>query len=345
MTGANFVSAESGRIVVVTNEGNSRFGLAGAKVHIAVVGIEKLVPRDEDLALYLNLLARSSTGQHFTIYTEFIAGPRPENQPEGPENMHVLFIDNGRSETLASDCRDALNCIRCGACLNVCPVFRQASGHAYRHTYPGPIGAVLAPNLVGKEGFAELADLPKASSLCGRMQRGLSGRHPHTGSSATFTQPRQRGGRARFQNRLPPYGRLGHPREQAHRLETGPERGSFYECDSARHDPRSRPEDMAGRPHPAGLEGRIFPPVAAEPVAEMKPHPQKPTEREKVFSNLRKALQGVEKVSRPEIDFSQVVAENRLREDDLWQCFAKNFQGVRGKYVDFHPRPGLLHPG
>ena len=167
MTGANFVSAESGRIVVVTNEGNSRFGLAGAKVHIAVVGIEKLVPRDEDLALYLNLLARSSTGQHLTIYTEFIAGPRPENQPEGPEKMHVIFIDNGRSETLASDCRDALNCIRCGACLNVCPVFRQASGHAYRHTYPGPIGAVLAPNLVGKEGFPELADLPKASSLCG----------------------------------------------------------------------------------------------------------------------------------------------------------------------------------
>ncbi|MBC9890608.1 MAG: DUF3390 domain-containing protein, partial [Opitutae bacterium] len=167
MTGANFVSAESGRIVVGRNEGNSRFGLAGAKVHIAVVGIEKLVPRDEDLALYLNLLARSSTGQHLTIYTEFIVGPRPENQPEGPENMHVIFIDNGRSETLASDCRDALNCIRCGACLNVCPVFRQASGHAYRHTYPGPIGAVLAPNLVGKEGFAELADLPKASSLCG----------------------------------------------------------------------------------------------------------------------------------------------------------------------------------
>ncbi len=167
MTGANFVSAESGRIVVVTNEGNSRFGLAGAKVHIAVVGIEKLVPRDEDLSLYLNLLSRSSTGQRLTIYTEFIAGPRAENQPEGPEQMHVIFIDNGRSETLASDCRDALNCIRCGACLNVCPVFRLASGHAYRHTYPGPIGAVLAPNLVGKAKFPEMADLPKASSLCG----------------------------------------------------------------------------------------------------------------------------------------------------------------------------------
>lgn len=167
MSGANFVSAESGRIVVVTNEGNCRFGLAAAKIHIAVVGIEKIVPTDEDLALYLNLLARSSTGQHWSVYTEFMGGPRSENQTEGPEQMHVVFVDNGRTETLASDCREALHCIRCGACLNVCPVFRQASGHAYRHTYPGPIGAVLAPNLVGKEGFPELADLPKASSLCG----------------------------------------------------------------------------------------------------------------------------------------------------------------------------------
>lgn len=167
MSGANFVSAESGRIVVVTNEGNSRFGIAAAKVHIAVVGIEKLVPRDEDLTLYLNLLARSSTGQHWSVYTEFMGGPRSQYQPEGPGQMHVVFVDNGRTETLASDCREALHCIRCGACLNVCPVFRQASGHAYRHTYPGPIGAILAPNLVGKEGFPELADLPKASSLCG----------------------------------------------------------------------------------------------------------------------------------------------------------------------------------
>jgi len=167
MTGANFISAESGRLVIVTNEGNSRFGLAGARVHVAVVGIEKLVPRDEDLALYLNLLARSSTGQQLTVYTEFINGPRSKNQVEGPEAMHVVFIDNGRSETLASDCAEALRCIRCGACLNVCPVFRQASGHAYRHTYPGPIGAILAPNLVGKKEFPGLADLPKASSLCG----------------------------------------------------------------------------------------------------------------------------------------------------------------------------------
>ncbi len=167
MTGANFVSAESGRIVIATNEGNSRFGIAGAKVHIAVVGIEKLVPTDRDLAIFLNLLGRSATAQQLTVYTEFISGPRAPGRPEGAEEMHVVFIDNGRIETLASDCAEALRCIRCGACLNVCPIFRQASGHAYRHTYPGPIGSILAPNLVGKEKFPELADLPKASTLCG----------------------------------------------------------------------------------------------------------------------------------------------------------------------------------
>ncbi|MFP4204261.1 MAG: LUD domain-containing protein, partial [Opitutales bacterium] len=166
ITGANFVSAESGRLVLVTNEGNSRFGLAGARVHIAVVGIEKLVPTDEDLGLYLNLLARSATGQHLTVYTEFINGPRAPAQPEGPEEMHVLFVDLGRTETLASDCAEALRCIRCGACMNVCPIFRQASGHSYRSVYPGPVGAVLSPLLAGNR-FPELADLPKASSLCG----------------------------------------------------------------------------------------------------------------------------------------------------------------------------------
>ena len=166
ITGANFVSAESGRLVVVTNEGNSRFSLAATKVHIALVGIEKIVPKDRDLAILLNLLARSGTGQQLTVYTEFISGPRSAAQPDGPEEMHVIFVDNGRTEVLASDCREILRCIRCGACLNVCPVYRQASGHAYRSVYPGPVGAVLSPLLAGSR-FPELADLPKASSLCG----------------------------------------------------------------------------------------------------------------------------------------------------------------------------------
>lgn len=169
LTGANFVVAESGRLVLVTNEGNSRFCLAATKCHIALVGIEKILPRDRDLGLLLNLLARSGTGQQLTVYTEFITGARHAAQPEGPEEVHVIFVDNGRTEVLATECRDILRCIRCGACLNVCPVYRQASGHAYRSVYPGPVGAVLSPLLLGEK-FAEKADLPKASSLCGACQ-------------------------------------------------------------------------------------------------------------------------------------------------------------------------------
>lgn len=166
LTGANFVVAESGRLVLVTNEGNSRFCLAATDIHIAVVGIEKILPRDRDLALLLALLGRSATGQQLTVYTEFIRGPKASEQPEGPKQMHVIFLDNRRTEVLATKCRDILRCIRCGACLNVCPVYRQASGHAYRSVYPGPVGAVLSPLLAGKE-FPKLADLPKASTLCG----------------------------------------------------------------------------------------------------------------------------------------------------------------------------------
>ena len=166
LTGANFVVAETGRVVVVTNEGNSRFCLAATPVHIVMVGIEKLLPKERDLGLFLNLLGRSGTGQPLTVYTEFMSGPKAPTQPDGPEEMHVIFLDNRRTEVLASDCREILRCIRCGACLNVCPVYRQTSGHAYRSVYPGPVGAVLSPLLAGPK-FSELADLPKASSLCG----------------------------------------------------------------------------------------------------------------------------------------------------------------------------------
>jgi len=166
LTGANFVSAESGRIALVTNEGNARFCMAANKIHIAVVGIEKLVPKDRDLGLLINLIGRSGTGQQLTVYNQFIGGPRTETQPHGPEQMHVIFVDNRRTEVLASDCREILRCIRCGACLNVCPIYRQSGGHAYRSVYPGPVGAVLSPLLAGNR-FPELADLPKASSLCG----------------------------------------------------------------------------------------------------------------------------------------------------------------------------------
>lgn len=166
ITGGNFLVAESGRVVLVTNEGNTRFGMAPNKLHIALVGIEKIIPRDRDLAVFLNLLGRSATAQQLTVYTEFITGPRPASQPSGPDHMHVILMDNGRTNILAGNCREILRCIRCGACQNVCPVYRQASGHAYRSPYGGPIGAVLSPLLFGDR-FRELADLPKASSLCG----------------------------------------------------------------------------------------------------------------------------------------------------------------------------------
>ncbi|MBC2605211.1 LutB/LldF family L-lactate oxidation iron-sulfur protein [Pelagicoccus albus] len=166
LTGANFVSAESGRIAIVTNEGNARFCMAANKVHIAMVGIEKIVPTDRDLALFLNLIGRSGTGQQLTVYNQFIGGPKRPEQPHGPEEMHIIFVDNRRTEVLASDCREILRCIRCGACLNVCPIYRQSGGHAYRSVYPGPVGAVLSPLLAGNR-FPQLADLPKASSLCG----------------------------------------------------------------------------------------------------------------------------------------------------------------------------------
>ena len=166
LTGANFVVAESGRICLVTNEGNARFCIAACKIHIVIAGIEKLIPKDRDLAIFVNLIARSATGQQLSVYNQFIGGPRLPEQLHGPEEMHVIFVDNGRTDVLASDCREILRCIRCGACQNVCPVYRQVGGHSYRSTYAGPVGAVLSPLLAG-ERFAEMADLPKASSLCG----------------------------------------------------------------------------------------------------------------------------------------------------------------------------------
>ena len=167
ITGANFVSAESGRAAIVTNEGNARFSLSSCRTHILITGIEKVVPRDRDLALLLALLGRSATGQRMTSYVELVGGPRGPGRQSGPDNVHVVFLNNHRTDALASDCREILRCIRCGACMNVCPVYRQASGHAYRHVYPGPVGAVLDPLLAGRDGFAAVADLPRASTLCG----------------------------------------------------------------------------------------------------------------------------------------------------------------------------------
>ncbi|MBD0358733.1 MAG: iron-sulfur cluster-binding protein, partial [Rubrobacter sp.] len=164
MTGANFGVAETGTVVTVTNEGNARLVTSVPPVHVVLMGIEKLIPRFTDLSVFVQLLARSSTGQKITVYTNFITGPRGEGELDGAEEMHLILLDNGRSELLGTEFEEALYCIRCGACLNVCPVYRQTGGHAYGSTYSGPIGAVITPLLKGDE---EARDLPHASSLCG----------------------------------------------------------------------------------------------------------------------------------------------------------------------------------
>ena len=159
--------AESGRIVLVENEGNNRLSTTAPDVHIAVMGLEKVLPNESDLPLFLKLLAGSATGQRMTTYVHMISGPRRRDEMDGPKEIHLIILDNGRSKVLNGPYRDILRCIRCGACLNVCPVYRQVSGHAYKHVYSGPLGAVLGPAL---EGVEKLPDLAKASSLCGACE-------------------------------------------------------------------------------------------------------------------------------------------------------------------------------
>lgn len=167
ISGVNFAIASTGRIVLVENEGNNRYSATAPDTHIAVMGIEKILPNEACLALFLPLLASSATGQQLTTYTHLINGPRAEDEADGPRNVHIVLVDNGRTKVLAGDYREILSCIRCGACLNVCPVYRQSSGHAYGHVYSGPVGAVLAPAL---DGIAAHPDLPKASTLCGSCE-------------------------------------------------------------------------------------------------------------------------------------------------------------------------------
>ena len=163
ITGSNFAVAESGTICLITNEGNGRMVTTLPPVHIAVVGMERVVETWSDLELMLSLLPRSATGQALTVYTTMVTGPRRAGEVDGPDELHVVIVDNGRSGILGGPYREVLNCIRCGACLNVCPVYRQVGGHTYAAAYSGPIGAVLSPLLQG----GPACDLRLASSLCG----------------------------------------------------------------------------------------------------------------------------------------------------------------------------------
>ena len=165
ISGVNFAIAETGTIVIVENEGNIRLTTSLPRVHIAVMGIEKVLPRFGDLDVFLKLLPRSGTGQRLTTYQSYITGTKRQATDEGPEELHIVLLDNGRSRMLAHPVtRQSLACIRCGACLNACPVYQQVGGHAYGSVYPGPIGAVITPQLMGIE---KSAQLPYASSLCG----------------------------------------------------------------------------------------------------------------------------------------------------------------------------------
>src|SRR2546421_8921313 len=165
ISGVNFGVAETGTILILENEGNIRLTTSLPKTHIAVMGIEKVIPRFDDLEVFLKLLPRSGTGQHLTSYQSLITGTKRSPGQEGPDELHIVLLDNGRSKMLAHRItRQSLACIRCGACLNACPVYQQIGGHAYGSVYPGPIGAVITPQLFG---LAKSAQLPYASSLCG----------------------------------------------------------------------------------------------------------------------------------------------------------------------------------
>jgi L-lactate dehydrogenase complex protein LldF len=165
ISGANFLVADSGAVVIVENEGNARLTTTAPRIHVAIAGIEKIIPRAQDLAVFLKLLARSATGQAFSVYTSFLSGPRRPSEIDGPEEFYVVLLDNGRTRLLPDrGKRQSLYCIRCGACLNACPVYRRIGGHSFPWVYSGPIGAILTPQFLGTN---HEPALPFASSLCG----------------------------------------------------------------------------------------------------------------------------------------------------------------------------------
>jgi L-lactate dehydrogenase complex protein LldF len=167
ITGANFLVAETGTSIIVTNEGNGDLTQILPKTHIVLASIEKLVPTLEDASQILRVLARSATGQEMSAYTTFSTGPRRPGDADGPDNYHVVILDNGRSAMLGTSFTEMLQCIRCGACMNHCPVYHAVGGHAYGWVYPGPMGAVLTPSLIGVD---KAGHLPNASTFCGRCE-------------------------------------------------------------------------------------------------------------------------------------------------------------------------------
>ncbi|HTO17230.1 MAG TPA: LutB/LldF family L-lactate oxidation iron-sulfur protein [Edaphocola sp.] len=164
ITGGNFIIADSGAIALTENEGNIRLTTTLPKIHIAIVGIEKVIPSLKDLSLFWPLLSTHGTGQTLTVYNTILFGPKGQDEMDGPNEMYVILLDNGRTKLLRKEVREAMYCIRCGACLNVCPVYKNIGGHAYDTTYSGPIGSVITPHMKSMEEFGHLSF---ASSLCG----------------------------------------------------------------------------------------------------------------------------------------------------------------------------------
>ena len=165
ISGANFLVADSGAVVIIENEGNARLTTTAPKIHIAVAGIEKVIPRAQDVPTFLKLLARSATGQLLSVYASFLSGPRRAGEIDGPDEFYVVLLDNGRTKLLPDkNKRQSLYCIRCGACLNTCPVYRKIGGHSFPWVYSGPIGAIITPQFMG---VTHEPGLPFASSLCG----------------------------------------------------------------------------------------------------------------------------------------------------------------------------------
>jgi L-lactate dehydrogenase complex protein LldF len=167
ITGANMLIAETGTSVIVTNEGNGDLTQILPRIHIVIASVEKIVPTLEDASQILRVLARSATGQELSVYTTFSTGPRRPGDPDGPEEYHVVILDNGRSSMLGTEFEAMLRCIRCGACMNHCPIYHAVGGHAYGWVYPGPMGAVLTPTLIGVD---KAGHLPNASTFCGRCE-------------------------------------------------------------------------------------------------------------------------------------------------------------------------------
>ncbi len=163
ISGGNFLIAETGSVALVTNEGNGRMVTTAPKIHVAITGIEKVLPTLDDLATIMRLLPRSATGQSISNYVTVLTGPKAQDDIDGPEQSHVILVDSGRSAMLGTAMQEALRCIRCGACMNHCPVYQNIGGHSYGWVYPGPIGAVLTPNFVG---LKNALDLPQAATLC-----------------------------------------------------------------------------------------------------------------------------------------------------------------------------------